>query len=440
MGANPGGLSTITESLGIDANRSSSLDQTLLDAFEPKNSHWYNRLMDPGPAIRAMQVKSTMHDAHTLMLESFAKEVPVSDGKGGYYYSLDNRDSVKTGQLEGVGVQQAQALQYALFHALLTQRSGNTNSSNKMHEALRGFVKAPQAVSALTSLADAGQKAGLAVHNAIGHTDLSRALLDATIHETRALIRLPEIQAANADPLLDKKLKDMAPPEESQMNLGPAGIEKTGGELTWEARDAAQIPVRKPEVLGGSGNTASGITASEHNDLPETRNQSVDNSDFLPAELDGKVEEVATETLSNFLVEAFRDGHYRTFRTLEQITVYRKFGRAPNSEQAAANGHWAAPKPNGSRQSLAVGKQWNTMQYVAEIQIPQGQKINVGKVAGQPLNTQPPKYRGLGDQILLPFAYPVDWIQKVIDLKSGQEYTLDEFRRLHPNQFRGIVN
>lgn len=51
----------------------------------------------------------------------------------------------------------------------------------------------------------------------------------------------------------------------------------------------------------------------------------------------------------------------------------------------------------------------------------------VGKIAEQA------KYRGGADQILLPIDYNKAWIQKIRDLKTGEEYTLEEFTQKFTN-------
>jgi len=67
------------------------------------------------------------------------------------------------------------------------------------------------------------------------------------------------------------------------------------------------------------------------------------------------------------------------------------------------------------------------MQFEAEMIIDKGSKLNLGKIAPQG------KYRGGSDQILTPIDYPESWIRKIKDLKTGKEYSLDEFKKAYPD-------
>ena len=68
--------------------------------------------------------------------------------------------------------------------------------------------------------------------------------------------------------------------------------------------------------------------------------------------------------------------------------------------------------------------------------VPKGEKLNIGKVAEQPPSSKTPKYRGGGDQILLPRDYPTKWVKSIRDGKTGKVYTIDEFKKEFPDQFR----
>ena len=73
-------------------------------------------------------------------------------------------------------------------------------------------------------------------------------------------------------------------------------------------------------------------------------------------------------------------------------------------------------------------------QFEAEIVIPAGQKLNIGKVGQQPVDSINPKYSGGGDQILLPQNYPPAWIKSIRDGKTGKVYSYSEFKNKFPEQ------
>jgi len=73
------------------------------------------------------------------------------------------------------------------------------------------------------------------------------------------------------------------------------------------------------------------------------------------------------------------------------------------------------------------------MRFEAEIVVPSGQQLNVGRVAG--LTEDGIDYGGNADQILLPRGYPADqWVRSIRDTQTGRVYTYDEFAAAFPNQ------
>ena len=90
---------------------------------------------------------------------------------------------------------------------------------------------------------------------------------------------------------------------------------------------------------------------------------------------------------------------------------------------------------NLGRNETAVYPKWNSTQFEAEIVIPKGTQIHVGRVAPQPVGATGPKYRGGADQVLLPRDYPDTWIKSVRDGKTGKIYTGAEFKAKFPEQF-----
>ena len=99
--------------------------------------------------------------------------------------------------------------------------------------------------------------------------------------------------------------------------------------------------------------------------------------------IDAKVSVVNKQELPNSLVKTFKDGNYRTVVTNEDITVYRSFGY-----NAEAGGAFATSNPALNRVQTkvdcAILPEWkNTLRYEAEIIIPKGTTLNIGRVEEQ---------------------------------------------------------
>ena len=99
--------------------------------------------------------------------------------------------------------------------------------------------------------------------------------------------------------------------------------------------------------------------------------------------------------------------------TGEDITLYRSFGG-----KADAGGAFATTRPAESRiqakLDLALLPEWgNSRAYEAEIQIPAGQRVNIGIVAPQTIKGSGTLLPGGAVQILLPKDWPLEWITKI---------------------------
>ncbi len=133
-------------------------------------------------------------------------------------------------------------------------------------------------------------------------------------------------------------------------------------------------------------------------------------------------------SLPKLVQETFLDNYYYTAEARKSIKVYRRFGGENN--QAKLLGNYASTITTLSRSDLAILKKWSNMQFEVEIIVEKGAKLNLGKIAPQQ------GYRGGADQILLPLDYPRSWISKIIDLKTKNVYTLEDFEKLYPDQIK----
>ena len=117
---------------------------------------------------------------------------------------------------------------------------------------------------------------------------------------------------------------------------------------------------------------------------------------------------VDQDKLPESLSSTFAEGEYQTIVTGEDITLYRSFGG-----KADAGGAFATTRPAESRiqakLDLALLPEWgNSRAYEAEIQIPAGQRVNIGIVAPQTIKGSGTLLPGGAVQILLPKDWPLE--------------------------------
>ena len=115
-------------------------------------------------------------------------------------------------------------------------------------------------------------------------------------------------------------------------------------------------------------------------------------------------------------MDTFKDGNYRTVVTNEDIIVYRSFGY-----NAEAGGVFATSEPAVNRiktkVDCAILPEWkNSLKYEAEIVIPKGTTLNIGRV-GEQYTISGTKLIGNADQILLPQNWDLNWIKKIRKVK-----------------------
>ena len=132
-------------------------------------------------------------------------------------------------------------------------------------------------------------------------------------------------------------------------------------------------------------------------------------------DLTGKVREIKKDTLSDEVVSSFLNGEYKTYITIDEIILYRTYGRGYSKNKGAVwNGGYASTEFAESRIDvkirLALKPEWlNTRLVEEKILVPVGTKINVGLVAPVTLNTGT-ILTGGAEQVLLPRNWPKEWI------------------------------
>ncbi len=132
--------------------------------------------------------------------------------------------------------------------------------------------------------------------------------------------------------------------------------------------------------------------------------------------IDSKVTVVEKHELPSWLIETYKDGQYRTVVTNEEITVYRVFGY-----NAEAGGAFATSNPAINRVQTKVDSailpEWkNSLKYEAEIVIPKGTTLNIGRV-GEQYTMSGARLAGDADQFLLPQNWDLNWIKSIRTIK-----------------------
>lgn len=132
-------------------------------------------------------------------------------------------------------------------------------------------------------------------------------------------------------------------------------------------------------------------------------------------DLTGKVREIKKDTLENSDVSSFKNGEYKTYITLDEIILYRTYGRGYSKDRGAKwYGRYASTEFAESRIDvkirLALKPEWlNTRLVEEKILVPVGTKINVGLVAPVTLATGT-VLEGGAEQVILPYDWPQEWI------------------------------
>jgi hypothetical protein len=85
---------------------------------------------------------------------------------------------------------------------------------------------------------------------------------------------------------------------------------------------------------------------------------------------------------------------------------------------------------SATRKDLAILMAWgNTLAFEAVIKVPVATKLNVGRAAPQG------DLAGGGEQVIMPFKWNVEWIERVYSTRSSESWTLAEFRAAYPQYF-----
>ena len=181
-------------------------------------------------------------------------------------------------------------------------------------------------------------------------------------------------------------------------------IRKTGAGPQVEIAGVGKVSLEEAEKLVGK-------------DVRWSRGESGNSSyGAYSTKIDSKVTVIEKQELPSWLIDTYKDGQYRTVVTNEDITVYRSFGY-----NAEAGGAFVTSNPALSRVQTKVGSailpEWkNTLRYEAEIVIPKGTTLNIGRV-GEQYTMSGARLAGDADQFLLPQNWDLKWIKNIREVK-----------------------
>ena len=156
--------------------------------------------------------------------------------------------------------------------------------------------------------------------------------------------------------------------------------------------------------------------------------KSLNSNVYYETRIDEFVVDIQKEVLKESTASSFKSSWYRTVSSTSTISSYREFGG-----NAFLNGNYLTTIDNATRSEISVLPEWNTMRFQAEIEIPQGTSLNIGKVEAYPHPPAIATYLGGADQILLPNNWDYSkWVKKIIDKETGIVYTFEEFKIAYP--------
>lgn len=131
--------------------------------------------------------------------------------------------------------------------------------------------------------------------------------------------------------------------------------------------------------------------------------------------IDDKVETIEKESLPSSIVNTFKDGEYRTVVTTESVTLYRVYGGVATLGGSFSTTEPCVDKDKTQNDLALVGKWGNTIEKEAEITVPAGTKLNIGRAAEQRDGEK--TLTGDADQVLLPQNWDQDWVDEVRDIE-----------------------
>ncbi len=202
-------------------------------------------------------------------------------------------------------------------------------------------------------------------------------------------------------------------------------LELVGGGVSKVAKagKAVDVPIIDDKPVGSTGDS---IDVVKGNVGQGSATGTVQGQNIVPnagfgkyhTKIDDKVTVVQkNESVPDWMQESFLDSNYRTVVTNEEITVYRVFGGSADVQGAFVTTTPALNKIQAKIDAALLPEWKNTRAYEAEILIPKGTKLDIGRVAPQTIKSTGTVLNGLTDQLLMPQNWPREWVQNVRKVK-----------------------
>jgi len=239
-------------------------------------------------------------------------------------------------------------------------------------------------------------------------------------NDDATLAEIKELQG-NKQEAIELKEKGLVTTGETLTTIATVG--GIGKNLTNKAAGDIVESVDLPEIPAVGSNKlklANNATLDKTEGAPISVESNIVKSDFgkYSTAIDNKVTVVdKSEAIPDWVQESFLDSNYRSVVTNEEITVYRVFGGNANAQGAFVT---TSPTSNKIQAKIdaALLPEWkNSRTYEAEIVIPKGTKLHVGKVAPQTIKSSGTVLDGESDQLLMPQNWPEEWIKNVKNVK-----------------------
>lgn len=159
-------------------------------------------------------------------------------------------------------------------------------------------------------------------------------------------------------------------------------------------------------------------------------------------DLSDKLVEIPLEPIDNpKIVKSFKNGKYKTYRTIKEVVLYRVYGRRYIEDSGAlSTGAFATTEFAESRIDvkirLALDPAWHNAKLVeAKIVVPIGITLNVGVVAPVHLKTGT-ILEGGADQVLLPLNWSKEWIVGYREVTSKPLFEYPDYCEMEPKCYR----
>ena len=159
-------------------------------------------------------------------------------------------------------------------------------------------------------------------------------------------------------------------------------------------------------------------------------------------DLSDKLVEIPLELIDNpEIVKSFKNGKYKTYRTIKEVVLYRVYGRRYIEDRGALSiGAFATTEFAESRIDvkirLALDPAWHNAKLVeAKIVVPIGITLNIGVVAPVHLKTGT-ILEGGADQVLLPFNWSKEWIVGYREVASKPLLEYPNYCKMEPKCYK----